>query len=172
MTKFHFVPHFGICGLGKKCHQQYDHYLCERESCQCNQRIQEADARLSLNHLDPLLARFPSRKCTKQVCVTLSSRKRKKTHAQDGQSKISKYHNRYIQSPPFSSWSLPRKWPKEIIPFWREPLSVTKLSYYRKGKEVKSKIFLNYYFSINLIFLLYWSIVDLQCCVSFRCTAK
>ena len=27
------------------------------------------------------------------------------------------------------------------------------------------------YFS-NLIFILYWSIVDLQCCVSFRCAAK
>ena len=28
---------------------------------------------------------------------------------------------------------------------------------------------LNFFF-FNLIFILYWSIVDLQCCVSFRCT--
>ena len=27
-------------------------------------------------------------------------------------------------------------------------------------------------FFFNLIFILYWSIVDLQYCVSFRCTAK
>ena len=27
-------------------------------------------------------------------------------------------------------------------------------------------------FFFNLVFILYWSTLDLQCCISFRCTAK
>ena len=46
-----------------------------------------------------------------------------------------------------------------------------------KGKKIWSDwkgLNLFYYFkiNINLIFILYWSIVDLQCYVSFRCTAS
>ena len=33
-------------------------------------------------------------------------------------------------------------------------------------------LFLDYFFFFNLFFILYWSIVDLQRYVSFRCTAK
>ena len=41
----------------------------------------------------------------------------------------------------------------------------------RKVVELRVKASADDFFS-NLIFILYWSILDLQCCVSFRCTAK
>ena len=45
-----------------------------------------------------------------------------------------------------------------------------KMSYEGTSSLASFKIILFYFF--NLIFILYWSRVDLHCCVGFRCAAK
>ena len=42
----------------------------------------------------------------------------------------------------------------------------------RPPKTFTTNFLLFIYSFTYLIFILYWSIVDLQCCVSFRCTAS
>ena len=55
----------------------------------------------------------------------------------------------------------------------RKPQSRNR-TYQQKMKEIKLEKNLNLFlnFSLKKTFILYWSIVDLQCCVSFRCKAK
>ena len=54
------------------------------------------------------------------------------------------------------------------------PCDVERDSRKGEGYSAKEKVMpfiFHIFFQLNLIFILYWSIVDLQYCVSFRCTA-
>ena len=77
-------------------------------------------------------------------------------------------HPPWASLPPCLSQPLPTPFPMDGY-----SLEDTRSYHYRYVDSTHTKItFFGRFLFFNLIFILYWSIVDLQCCVSFRCTPK